>query len=312
MWIELDQFIHYITYQKRYSAHTVLSYQTDLSQFIEYTENIAAKQGITAPDITNRMIRDFLGELLKSGLRKRSISRKLSAVKSFCRYLQRQGKITVNPASVVAAPKKERVLPTVLSIEQARALMELPPSDCFEGLRDRAILELLYGVGLRLSELISLRLQNLDIDSELIRVMGKRQKERVLPLGSYAKRALEQYLTIRKEFTGEKGDPFPLFINKKGQPLYPLVVQNMTRKYMMQLSEQAHLSPHVLRHSFATHLLDRGADLMVVKELLGHENLSTTQIYTHVSMDRLKKVYRQAHPRAIKKPQTSHEKEGSL
>ncbi len=312
MWNELDQFIHYITYQKQYSAHTAVSYQTDLSQFIEYIENIAGPSGITAPDITQRMIRDFLGELRKSGLHKRSISRKLSAIKAFFRYLQRQEKVPVNPALVVAAPKKERVLPTVFSIEQACALMDLPPADSFEGLRDRAILELLYGVGLRLSELINLRLQNVDFTNELIRVMGKGKKERVLPLGSYAKRAVEQYLPIRKEITGENGDQLPLFLSKKGKPLYPLLVQNMTRKYMMQLSEQTHLSPHVLRHSFATHLLDRGADLMVVKELLGHETLSTTQIYTHVSMDRLKKVYRQAHPRALKKSQTSHEKEGSL
>ena len=175
-------------------------------------------------------------------------------------------------------------------------------ADSFRGVRDRAILELLYGCGLRLGELLSLLIENIDFSNDLIRVLGKRQKERLLPLGTYAKKALQKFLNIREKEVEVFENQAIVFVNEKGKALYPLAVQNMTKKYMAKLSEQAHLSPHVLRHSFATHLLDRGADLLVVKELLGHESLSTTQIYTHISMDRLKKVYRQAHPRADKNP----------
>ena len=301
MWDTLDQFLHYLQHQRKYSAHTIESYRNDLSQFFEFWEHQRKAKLREAAQIETLDIRSYLGHLLKLGLEKRSIARKLSSIKSLCRYLFRNGKISLNPASVVSAPKLDRKLPTVLSIEQARELMTLPPEDTFEGLRDRAILELLYGCGLRLSELLQLRLRNIDFSGELIRVLGKGQKERIVPFGRYARQALEAYLHIRAEEVAYPEDPEIVFLNRKGKALYPLAVQKMTRQYMETLSEQAHLSPHVLRHTFATHLLDQGADLLVVKELLGHESLSTTQIYTHVSMDRLKKIYQQAHPRAEKK-----------
>ncbi len=300
MWVELDQFLHYITYQKRYATHTIVSYQNDLSQFIEFIEISCDGHTALPKAVQNSDIRSFLGFLLKSDMQKSSIARKLSTIKSFFRYLQRSNVIDVNPALVVTAPKKDRRLPTVLSIDQARKLMELPPEDTFEGLRDRAILELLYGTGMRLNELLELRIEKVDFANELLRVKGKRNKERMIPLGAFAQKGLKNYLKIRNEEVKHLADPSLIFVSKKGKRLYPLAVQKMTKKYMAQLSEQAHLSPHVLRHCFATHLLDNGADLLAVKELLGHENLSTTQIYTHVSMDRLKQVYRQAHPRAIK------------
>jgi tyrosine recombinase XerC len=301
MWVELDQFLHYIKNQRQYSRLTIEAYRNDLSQFIEYAED-KHNRSINAQEVDALLIRNFLGHLLKLGLEKRSIARKLSATKSFFRYLFRNGIIMINPASAVTAPKKEHKLPTVLSIEQARKLMDLPPGDTFEGLRDRAILELMYGSGLRLSETLNLRQENIDFPGEYIRVLGKRNKERILPLGSYAQKALKEYLKIRSEEIEHFEDPSLVFVSIKGKRLYPLAVQSMTKEYMAQLSEQEHLGPHVLRHTFATHLLDRGADLLVVKELLGHESLSTTQIYTHVSMERLKKVYRQAHPRADKNP----------
>ena len=300
MWVELDQFLHYITYQKRYATHTIVSYQNDLSQFIEFIEISCDGHTALPKAVQNSDIRSFLGFLLKSDMQKSSIARKLSTIKSFFRYLQRSNVIDVNPALVVTAPKKDRRLPTVLSIDQARKLMELPPEDTFEGLLDRAILELLYGTGMRLNELLELRIEKVDFANELLRVKGKRNKERMIPLGAFAQKGLKNYLKIRNEEVKHLADPSLIFVSKKGKRLYPLAVQKMTKKYMAQLSEQAHLSPHVLRHCFATHLLDNGADLLAVKELLGHENLSTTQIYTHVSMDRLKQVYRQAHPRAIK------------
>ncbi len=302
MWVELDQFLHYIKNQRQYSSYTIEAYRNDLAQFIEYSEDASENQQILSFSANSSHIRNYLGHLLKLGLQKRSIARKLSAIKSFFRYLHRNGVIAQNPSTVVTAPKKDRKLPTVLSIEQARKLMELPPEDTLEGVRDRAILELLYGCGVRLGELLNLLIENIDFSNDFIRVLGKRKKERLLPLGSYAKKALENYLKIRSEEIKYFENPAVVFVNKKGKVLYPLAVQKMTKKYMATLSEQAHLSPHVLRHSFATHLLDKGADLLVVKELLGHESLSTTQIYTHVSMDHLKKIYRQAHPRADKKP----------
>ncbi|RMF57016.1 MAG: tyrosine recombinase XerC [Calditrichaeota bacterium] len=300
MWLELDQFLHYLTNQRHYSSNTVESYRNDLSQFITFAEKFYQNSDVSPSQIETQCIRNYLGHLLKLELQKRSIARKLSSIRSFFRYLHKNGMVEQNPAAVVSAPKLNRRLPTVLSIEQARQLMELPPADTFEGVRDRAILELLYGCGLRLNEVLELRSEQIDMSNEVIRVFGKGKKERMVPFGSYFKKALLTYLKVKSEEIPNPEDPSLVFVTRKGKKLYPLAVQNMTKKYMAQLSEQEHLSPHVLRHTFATHLLDRGADLLAVKELLGHESLSTTQIYTHVSMERLKAVYQQAHPRAEK------------
>lgn len=304
MWTQLDQFLHYLAHQRRYSPHTGASYRVDLSQFLTFVED-RFDGGPVAPDAVDaRLVRAFLAHLLKHGLGKRSIARKLSAIKSFFRYLYRTGTLDHNPAAAVASPRQDTPLPTVLSIDQARRLMSLPPGDTFDGLRDRAILELLYGSGLRLSELLNLREDGIDLAQEVVRVMGKRAKERIVPLGRHARAALVAYREIRDREINPRPDPSIVFVSARGKALYPLAVQKMVKNYMTTLSEQTHLSPHVLRHSFATHLLDRGADLMVVKELLGHESLSTTQVYTHVSRDRLKEVYRQAHPRSRQKPTT--------
>lgn len=298
MWKVLDQFLHYLKHQRQYSDHTIISYQNDLSQFAEYVDRHLDDPANSAAAVDSRLIRNFLGNLYKSGLARGSIARKLSAIKSFYRYQFRNEMVSFNPASALQAPKQEQHLPVVLNVDQARRLMTLPPDDSFEGLRDRAILELLYGCGLRLGEVLNLRRDQLDLDNESLRVIGKGNKERLLPVGRHAIEAIRKYLEILLETLPNPLHPELVFLSKKGKKLYPLAVQKMTRRYMSELSEQAHLSPHVLRHTFATHLLDRGADLMVVKELLGHESLSTTQIYTHVSKERLKAVYRQAHPRA--------------
>jgi integrase/recombinase XerC len=298
-WAEIDQFLHYLRYQRKYSEHTLESYRNDLTQFVEFLESTRRHNYVSLSSVETNHIKDFLGHLLMLGLEKRSIARKLSSIKSLFRYFLREGLIQENPSAVITSPKLDKRLPVILDMNQAGKLMELPSADTFEGIRDRAILELLYGAGLRLNELLTLRISNLDISTDTIRVTGKRNKERIVPMGSKAKIGIKKYLEIRGRTV--RSSNLVVFVNEKGKPLYPLAIQKMVKKHMSKLSEQEHLSPHVLRHAFATHLLDKGADLFAVKELLGHESLSTTQIYTHVSTERLKRVYQQAHPRAEKK-----------
>ena len=300
MWTQLDNFLHYLRTERVYSQNTLVSYRTDLSQFLEYLENREGSSQVRLEMVDTGNIKDFVENLFIHGLNKRSIARKLSAIKSYFRYLKRMGIISANPALGISAPKLDKNLPGVLDEEQARKLMELPPDNTFEGKRDRAILELFYGCGIRLSELIHLRMKQIRLESDYIIIEGKRKKERTVPIGKYARSALERYLKIRNEKIRLFMNPEIVFVNKNGKSLYPLSVQKMVKKYLGEISEQEHLSPHVLRHTFATHLLDRGADLLSVKELLGHSSLSTTQIYTHVSMERLKNVYQHAHPRSGK------------
>ncbi len=306
MWDSLDNFLNYLKSERFYSEHTLLSYQTDLGQFIEFLENQHFSGKVRPHQVDTKYIRDFIENLFILGLSKRSIARKLSAIKSFFKYLKRMQIIDSNPAAVVIAPKLDKNLPHVLNENQVRKLMELPPEDTFEGIRDRAILELFYGCGIRLGELISLKMKQIRSSGDFIIIKGKGNKERVVPLGSFARDALNKYLKIRQKSIKIFEDDQIIFVNKKGRPLYPLAVQKMVKKYLSKITEQEHLSPHMLRHTFATHLLDRGADLMAVKELLGHASLSTTQIYTHVSMERLKQVYQQSHPRSRRKFHSNH------
>ncbi|MEJ2635107.1 MAG: tyrosine recombinase XerC [Calditrichia bacterium] len=298
MWIYLDNFADYLKNERLYSPHTVKSYRTDLAQFIEYLEDEVFSRQVRPQMVDSDHIKEYVEKLFIHGLNKKSIARKLSTIKSFFKYLKRIQILEGNPALSVYAPKLDKTLPVVLDEKQARKLMELPREKTFEGIRDRAILELFYGCGIRLAELIQLRVKQIHLQSDYIIVLGKRNKERIVPLGNYARDALEKYLKTRNEKIKIFIDPDIVFVNKKGKSLYPLAIQKMVKKYLTQISEQEHLSPHVLRHTFATHLLDRGADLLAVKELLGHASLSTTQIYTHVSMERLKNVYQKAHPRS--------------
>lgn len=298
MWKELEEFLNYIKSERRYSQHTITSYQIDLTQFIHFLEEESSIDKVLADSVDKNHVRSFIEELYVHGLRKRSIARKLSAIKSFFRYLRRIGVISNDSILNFHAPKLEKPLPIVLDEAEIRKLLDSPSDNTFEGLRDKAILELFYGCGIRLSELIQLQMNQIHLDERYIIVMGKRSKERLLPLGEYSINALKTYLKARSQSHIELQDSTLVFFTKKGKSLYPLFVQKMVKKYLHKVSEQDHLSPHVLRHSFATHLLDRGADLMAVKELLGHSSLTTTQIYTHVSMDRLKTVYQKAHPRS--------------
>ncbi|MFZ0391826.1 MAG: tyrosine recombinase XerC [Calditrichia bacterium] len=298
MQVLLTNFLDYLKSERLYSAHTVLSYRNDISQFIQYLESEFFQKNVPPARIEGNHIREFVDHLYMEGLQKRSIARKLSAIKSFFKYLQRRKLIKKNPAYGLTAPKLDKPLPVILNEKEARRVMELPDENTFEGIRDRAILELFYGCGIRLSELIHLRMKQIFLARNFIIVLGKRKRERIVPLGEMAKGALKNYLDKRNETVPQFKNPDIVFVNKKGKPLYPLAVQKMVKTYLSKVSEQHHLSPHVLRHTFATHLLDHGADLLVVKELLGHESLSSTQIYTHVSLERLKNVYEQSHPRS--------------
>ncbi len=298
MWDTIDKFLEYLQKERQYSAHTLTAYRIDLSQFAEFLEEVLPDGQVTPKQIDSKHIRSFIEELFINGLDKRSIARKLSAIKSFFRYLKRMQWIDVNPATAIYPPKYDRKLPVVLNEEQVRKLLEAPPENTFEGIRDRAILELLYGCGMRLSEILELKLKQIRLEMNYIIVEGKRKKERIVPLGKFALKALNRYLREREKKVHIFEDPQIVFVNKKGKKLYPLSIQSRVEKYAREISEQEGVSPHTLRHAFATHLLDRGADLLTVKELLGHSSLSTTQIYTHVSMERLKEIYRKSHPRS--------------
>jgi len=245
-------------------------------------------------------VRSFLGYLNARGFGRRSIARKLASLRTFLGFLCHMGHLKRNPALQVPPPKLEKSLPVHLNVNEAHRTMETPSPDSILGVRDRAILELFYSTGIRLRELAGLTLAALDLDGGLVRVVGKGDKERLVPIGKPAQRALKVYLERRGELSGEKvsdqATPY-VFLSRSGKVLSPSGIQRRVERHL-EVATGRKLSPHTLRHSFATHMLDAGADLNAVKELLGHASLSTTQIYTHVSVERLKKAYRQAHPRA--------------
>jgi integrase/recombinase XerC len=295
------QYLTYLEKQRNYSAHTITAYADDLRQFTSFLMRHFEAKEIDAGRIDQLTIRLFLGDLVDQGLEKRSVARKLAAVRSFCKYLVREGEIVKNPTLNVATPRLPRRLPAILDERSVEKMIGLPDTASFGGARDRAILELLYGTGMRLSELLHLRIRDLDMAEGTVKVTGKGSKERILPFGSKAKESLRRYLAARERLLANDAtavSPQELLLSGRSRPLDPKAVYRIVRKYMDAVTEIGKKSPHVLRHTFATHLLDRGADLRAVKELLGHESLTTTQLYTHVTVERLKRIYQQAHPRA--------------
>lgn len=294
-------YLRYLRRDRNYSAHTIASYEDDLRQFAGFLGRHYEDRPYSLADIDQVTVRLFLGDLLEQGFTKSSIARKLACLKSFFRYLQKTGKLRHNPATNVASPRLEKRLPQYLDEQAVTALMQQPDVTTAPGTRDAAILELFYSTGIRLSELIGLTPSDVDFHNRTIKVVGKGNKQRIIPFGRPAAAALKRYLAVRHEFEANGRDnqrSAHLFLTARGKTMSPKGVNVLVNKYIAAVSEIRKKSPHVLRHSFATHLLNRGADLRAVKELLGHESLSTTQVYTHVSIDRLKAVYRQAHPKA--------------
>lgn len=286
----IDKFINYLKVEKNASNHTIINYSVDLEVF----KNFIGDKDIGSID--HLALRRFLAELRTKNYSKRTIARKLASLRSLFRFLFREGYIKKNPITAISTPKLDKKLPVFLDTAKIDRLLAAPSDKDLAGLRDRALLETLYSSGLRVSELVGLDIDDVDFISGVIKVMGKGAKERIVPIGEPALAAITKYMDKRGQ---EKiRDDKAVFLNSRGTRMTDRSVRRILDTHIKACSIVEHISPHSLRHSFATHLLDRGADLRSVQELLGHMNLSTTQIYTHVTMDRLKTVYDKAHPRA--------------
>jgi site-specific recombinase XerD len=328
MKVQLRDFLEYLRLNRNASAHTMAAYDGDIGQYLEF---VAAQHGVAvaslepeALDLTS--IRLFMGELHRQGQARASVSRKLSALRAFGRFLRREGWIETDPASLAVSPKREQKIPSHLSVDEMARLLDTPDVSEPLGVRDRAILELFYASGLRLSELVGLDIEDVNLSARMVRVLGKGAKERLVPFNPTTAESLRTWLTVRYGLrakadavtpvvppprVGGKGrgaskparrprreQAEPLFVNFRGSRLTGRSVQRLVARYVSACSSRFGISPHALRHSFATHLLERGADLRAIQELLGHVQLSTTQRYTHVNAAQLLDVYRKAHPRA--------------
>ena len=300
-----NRYINYLEAECNASPYTVRNYSSDLVGNYKrgsekgFFQFLRLKQIDSLEKVDKQVLRDYLAYLAEQGIAKASIARKLSAIRSFYRYLVREGILAKNPLEQTASPKLDRRLPSFLTVEEMVRLLKAPDLTTPQGQRDRALIELFYAAGLRVSELVNLNLEQVHIDTREIRVWGKGSKERMVLMGEPAARALTNYIGQgRPRLQGEKGDRGALFLNNRGRRLTERMVQKMLSKYARLAGINKRVYPHLLRHTFATHLLDGGADLRVVQELLGHANLATTQIYTHVTQSRARKVYLSAHPMA--------------
>jgi len=282
----IEKFMRYLEIEKNYSAHTILNYKLDLGDFRKFL----GETGIEKVDYLT--LRKYLAVLKEKNLTNRTVNRHLSSLRSFFKFLTREGLLKTNPILSLSSPKQEKHLPQFLTEDEVTKLIEAALPKDERGLRDRAILETFYSTGIRISELVGLNNEDVDFIGGIAKVMGKGKKERIVPIGERAIAAIRDYLGKRKK------QQDALFLNKSGKRITTRGVRNIVEKYIRIAGIKQGVSPHTLRHSFATHLLNRGADLRSVQELLGHANLSTTQIYTHLTTDRLKAVYDKAHPRA--------------
>ena len=289
----IEKFLRYLEIERNASEHTIENYKLDLKEFNKFLKDTSAAADIDKIDYL--LLRKYLAHLKGKGLTARSISRKLSSLRSLFRFLIKDGFIKTNPTGAISSPKQEKYLPKFLTEADVVRLIEAPALDTLLGLRDRAILETLYSTGMRVSELVSLTQENIDFIGGTVKVLGKGKKERMLPIGDRALKSIRNYLKGRP---AGKTDSHAIFFNKNKTRLGARGIRKMLDRYIRKIALKEHISPHTLRHSFATHLLNRGADLRSVQELLGHANLSTTQIYTHLTTEKLKSVYDKAHPRA--------------
>jgi len=292
----MDLFFKYLTYEKRYSPHTLTSYRTDLGRFAEYLKQTYQISDPAEADHT--IIRSWIVSLLQEKMEARSVNRKIACLRSYYKFLLKNGQISQNPMLKVTAPKAGKKLPAFLPQETMQQLFEqIEFPQTFEGWRDKTVLELLYGTGMRLSELISLTENAIDFSKKTLKVLGKGQKERIIPINGSLEQCLQTYLQFKTaEFPDNK--PAALLVTAKGQPLYPKLVYRIVKNYTGMVTTSQHRNPHMLRHTFATHLLDNGADLNAIKELLGHSSLAATQVYTHNSIEKLKAIFEKAHPKA--------------
>ena len=290
---QINEFLDYLRTARRLSPHTLSNYQRDLDKFAAFCQ----PHHDSPQQVDTAAVRHWVGSLHRTGLNGRSIQRALSALRSFYKFRNRHHRDAHNPALGVQAPKAAKKLPKALDADQTQRLLEIDGDDWL-ALRDRAMLELFYSSGLRLSELASLNLGDIDLQDQLVTVTGKGNKTRALPLGSYALQALQQWLKVRaSQVTNEEA----VFLSQRGQRIHVRSIQARLKKYSLEQDVGQHVHPHMLRHSFASHLLESSGDLRAVQELLGHANISTTQVYTHLDFQHLAKVYDQAHPRASKK-----------
>ncbi len=308
--LPVSDFLCNLQSRKNLSGNTVIAYRTDLVQFFLFMIQhlgLADLSSFDPEQVTPLEVRLFMGAMIERGVQQRSIARKLVSVKSFYRYMQETGYIKSFLFSSLLTPKYPQRVPGFLTEKQTEQLFNesLPasPEESFVGERDRSILELLYSSGLRVSELIGLTTESLDLERGYVKLTGKGRKQRIVPVGQSAVEALKKYFEVRRNFFrmkqgGESAALRYVFVTKKGKKLYPMLLQRLTSKYLASVTELKKKNPHLLRHTFATHLLNNGADLESVSEMLGHSNLSTTEIYTHVTFERLKEVYRKAHPNA--------------
>jgi integrase/recombinase XerC len=288
-------FLQYIKFIKHYSPNTVLSYQKDLEQFFSYSGWDA---GCEETAVNAQHIREWMVHLMETGHTARTTNRKISALKRYFGYLLREGIITVNPAKRVLTPKMDKKLPVFVSEDHMDKLLDQGDfGEDYAGFRNRVLIETFYNTGMRLSELVNLQTADIDFSHQTVKVLGKRNKERIIPLSPVFCELLQEFLSARsEEFHGLKTDY--LFLTKSGKKIYPRLVYRVVHRFLTMVTTVDKKSPHVLRHTFATHMLNKGADLNAIKELLGHANLSATEVYTHNTFEKLKSVYKQAHPRA--------------
>lgn len=290
-----ERFLQYIKFEKRFSPHTVLAYENDLVQFFKYQQS--TYEIIDVKEINHSMIRSWIVSLMEAKITSRSVNRKITTLKTYYRFLLRNGNVSVNPMLKIQSPKTSKRLPVFVEEGQMDLLFDqVNFGDGYEAVRDKMILELFYATGMRLTELVGLKETDIDLNNCQIKVLGKRNKERVIPFTNLLRQEIEKYLETKKEnFIPDTNN---LFVTDKGKPVYQKLIYRIVTKRLSEVTTLDKKSPHVLRHTFATHMLNHGADINSIKEILGHANLSATQVYTHNTIEKLKKVYKQAHPRA--------------